>query len=255
MNAASAWPHALAFAGLYVAAGLPLKAWGVRRGRGGRPGFFFWLAPFYATDTWRQVVPVDRPGLRLLGRRSAVVFPLTAAAYGAYWYMLQDAALGGFGRALLAAGPFYLATEAAGLALQWIFCLGGAVLPAVQRQPLGAVSLADFWGRRWNRWVHGWLHQFFFRPFRRVRGAALLPFLVSGLWHEALFSLPFYLLKGEAFLGGMTAYFLLQAGGVWGEKRLLRGAPAAVRRVWLWLFVLAPAPLILNPALLRAFFL
>ena len=58
----------------------------------------------------------------------------------------------------------------------------------------------------------------------------------------------------EGFEGG-AVYVFRKSGGVWGEKRLLRGAPAAVRRVWLWLFVLSPAPLILNPALRRAFFL
>ena len=83
----------------------------------------------------------------------------------------------------------------------------------------------------------------------------LLPFLVSGLWHEWLFNLPLFLLGGGSFFGSMLAYFILQAGGVWGEKRFLRRAPQAVRRLWLWVFVLGPAPLVINPALLRTFLL
>jgi hypothetical protein len=57
--------------------------------------------------------------------------------------------------------------------------------------PVAATSLGDFWGRRWNRIVPGFLREVIFVPVARRAGArvALLAvFLYSGFYHE-LFSL------------------------------------------------------------------
>src|SRR5262249_31007781 len=53
--------------------------------------------------------------------------------------------------------------------------------------PIAATSLGDFWGRRWNRIVSGFLREVIFHPVARRRGAqvALLAvFLYSGFYHE-----------------------------------------------------------------------
>ena len=55
--------------------------------------------------------------------------------------------------------------------------------------PVAATSLGEFWGRRWNRIVSGFLREVVFTPVARRAGArvALLAvFLYSGLYHEVV---------------------------------------------------------------------
>jgi uncharacterized protein YqjF (DUF2071 family) len=83
--------------------------------------------------------------------------------------------------------------------------------------PLLATSLADFWGRRWNAGFHILAREHVFVPMRRIvgpAGALLATFLVSGLIHDAVISLP-----ASAGFGLPTAYFLLQGVGILLERR------------------------------------
>ena len=83
--------------------------------------------------------------------------------------------------------------------------------------------------------------------------ALAVAFLASGALHELLVNLPLWLLYGTNLLGSMFAYFLLlQLGAIIIERRFLRRFPLA-NRLWLWVSVVAPAPLVLNQATLRAF--
>ena len=64
-------------------------------------------------------------------------------------------------------------------------------------------------------------------------------FLVSGLLHELLVSLPLTLVYAENVWGWPTGYFLLQYLAMEGERRFAL-SPAG-RRLLLWLVVLVPA--------------
>jgi membrane bound O-acyltransferase family protein len=89
----------------------------------------------------------------------------------------------------------------------------------VMRSPLFASSLADFWGRRWNTAFHELATRFTFRPLRPVvgvTGATLLVFLVSGLIHELVISVP-----ARGGYGLPTGYFLIQGAAVAGERTQL----------------------------------
>ena len=150
--------------------------------------------------------------------------------------------------------PFWLLLEAIGGAARmcWLPC--GELVPAMFHHPWRARSLAEFWGRRWNRLIGDWLAQVVYRPWRRrprlAMGAA---FLVSGLIHELVVSLPLALVYGESVWGWLTGYFLIQYGGCLAEKRW-HLAPAS-QRVMLWATVVLPAPLILNRGTLLIFHL
>lgn len=65
---------------------------------------------------------------------------------------------------------------------------GGAIVPFA-RMPMLATSYEDFWGRRYNLWVHGFL-RWFSRDMlglsRRPVWAVVAAFLVSGCLHEYL---------------------------------------------------------------------
>ncbi len=106
----------------------------------------------------------------------------------------------------------------------------------VMRNPLRSTSLAEFWGRRWNTAFHELAARFTFRPLRRVvglTGASLLVFLVSGLIHELVISLP-----AHGGYGLPTGYFLLQGLGLAAE-RTPRGRRLGLGHGWRgWMFTM-----------------
>lgn len=105
---------------------------------------------------------------------------------------------------------------------------------AVMQNPLRSSSLAEFWGRRWNTAFHELAARFTFRPLRPVVGrvrATLLVFLVSGLIHELVISIP-----AHGGYGLPTGYFVLQGLGVAGERTRL-GRRLGLGHGWRgWLF-------------------
>jgi hypothetical protein len=89
----------------------------------------------------------------------------------------------------------------------------------LMREPLRSVSLAEFWGRRWNGAFHALVNDFAFRPLARKCGvtvAMLLVFLISGLIHDLVISLP-----ARGGYGLPTAYFLMQGVGLVFERTVL----------------------------------
>jgi predicted DCC family thiol-disulfide oxidoreductase YuxK len=86
----------------------------------------------------------------------------------------------------------------------------------IMREPLRATSLADFWGRRWNAAFHFLANDFVFRQLLRkfgATGATIFVFLLSGLIHDFIISLP-----ARGGYGLPTVYFLLQGLGVVFER-------------------------------------
>ncbi len=82
--------------------------------------------------------------------------------------------------------------------------------------PVVSVSLSEFWGRRWNTAFRDLTHRFLFRPLTAQvgpRAATLVGFVVSGLVHELVISVP----AGGGF-GGPTLFFLLQGVGLLVER-------------------------------------
>src|SRR3989338_5113695 len=95
--------------------------------------------------------------------------------------------------------------------------------------PYRAVSLADFWGKRWNMAFRRLSHDFIFEPLRHKLNLsmAMFPtFLVSGLLLEAIISLPV-----NAGYGSPTLYFFLQWMGIVIE-RSKRGRGAGFSKGW-----------------------
>ena len=108
------------------------------------------------------------------------------------------------------------------------------------RAPLLAGSVTEFWGRRWNHAFRDLSHTALFRPLARrtgPRAAMVLVFLISGLVHEVVVTVP-----ARGGYGGPTLYFALQALGLWLEC----GCPLKSQVFWrlrALTFVLLPLPL------------
>jgi Membrane bound O-acyl transferase family len=100
------------------------------------------------------------------------------------------------------------------VALGWQ-ALGVRAEPIMQA-PAFSHSLSEFWGKRWNLGFRQLSYEFVFRPLHALVGvwaATLLVFLVSGLIHESVISVP-----ARGGYGLPTGYFILQGLGVLIER-------------------------------------
>jgi alginate O-acetyltransferase complex protein AlgI len=109
--------------------------------------------------------------------------------------------------------------------------------------PLRSTSLGEFWGKRWNLGFRQLAHELIFLPLYRSLGpdkAGFLVFLISGLIHDLVISVP-----ARGGYGLPTLYFLLQGAGVTIErsgfgKRLGLGRRT---RGWVFMAVILTVPL------------
>lgn len=114
--------------------------------------------------------------------------------------------------------------------------------PPIMNAPLRSTSVSEFWGQRWNAAFNGLALRLVFRPAVRrlgIAGATLLAFLVSGLIHELVISLP----AGAGF-GLPSGYFLLQGLGVLTE-RSAAGQRLGLRtgiRGWIFTMIVVAGP-------------
>ena len=184
--------------------------------------------------------------LRILMLSGVVAF-----SYWIYWPWVLGFQIRGIFLSYLAA-PFLLLVGVWLVAIVNLLLLpGGYLLPPVHHRSWAARSVADFWGHRWNLWFRDWFRYAIFNRLRRHPIFALfLVFAASGLMHEWVINLPLYFLTGKARFGTMMIYFLIQPVGILGERRFLKNHPR-LDRVFVWLVVLAPVPLVLNEGLLR----
>jgi len=105
----------------------------------------------------------------------------------------------------------------------------GVSAQPLMRAPLLATSVAEFWNSRWNVPFNELVGRYVFDPtVRRWGGAAscLMVFLLSGLIHELVISVP----AGGGY-GLPTAYFLAQGGALLFERSRF-GRRAGLRRGW-----------------------
>lgn len=112
----------------------------------------------------------------------------------------------------------------------------------IMRAPLRSRSLAEFWGRRWNTAFNLLVKEFLFRPLCPAVGAkaaTLLVFMLSGLVHELVISLP-----ACGGYGLPTIYFVLQGAGLLAERsRIGHVLGLGIGwRGWLFTLVLTAGP-------------
>lgn len=145
--------------------------------------------------------------------------------------------------ALYAAFPLiWFTTEWLGATLGLLTLQRG--LPLIHNDPWKARGLMDFWGRRWNVWVSAWLNHVSHHVFSRHN--TLRPvggFILSAIFHELMFALPYQLATGENVFGFMTLFFAIQAVGTFIERRWFKDSSSPWMYVWTWAWILLPLPL------------
>jgi alginate O-acetyltransferase complex protein AlgI len=118
----------------------------------------------------------------------------------------------------------------------------GIAAEPIMSKPILSKTLSEFWGKRWNLGFRQLAHDVIFKPLYKhigVVAAGLLVFVVSGLIHDLVISLP----AGGGY-GLPTGYFFLQGLGVTLERSsvgrglsLQEGVPA-----WIFMFAVTAAP-------------
>ncbi|MBI1902801.1 MAG: hypothetical protein HYS13_17015 [Planctomycetia bacterium] len=129
----------------------------------------------------------------------------------------------------------------------------GIDAPSLMRCPVAAESLAEFWGKRWNRAFRDLTHRFLFGPLAGrfgPRRALVAGFLFSGLLHDLVISLP----AGGGY-GGPTLFFALQAPAMLFERSSAGRAIGlgSGRRGWLFTMLVLTLPLfaLFHPPFVR----
>ncbi|PYV19090.1 MAG: hypothetical protein DMG07_02550 [Acidobacteria bacterium] len=137
------------------------------------------------------------------------------------------------------------------LALAWQ--RAGVNAAQIMNAPVLATSVAEFWGRRWNMAFRDLAHRFVFRPLcprAGIAAATFAVFLVSGLLHELVISLP----AGGGY-GLPAAYFVFQWVAL-GVERSRVGKELGLGGGWRgWLFTMTatagPAFYLFHPPFIR----
>ncbi|WP_162525349.1 MBOAT family protein [Rariglobus hedericola] len=137
--------------------------------------------------------------------------------------------------------------------VSWLWRRNGFDAPPIMKVPVLAVSLADFWGVRWNVAFADSARRFVLLPLARKWGtqtAGAFVFLLSGLVHETVISFP-----ARGGWGGPTLYFVIQGVGAWLEKtsfaRMLHLRKGIGGRIFTIVVVVIPLPLLFHPIFVR----
>ena len=131
---------------------------------------------------------------------------------------------------------------------------GFDVAPLMDR-PARSRSLAEFWGRRWNTGFSSAVRELVFVPLGRRFGASAalaLVFLISGLIHDLVISIP-----ARGGFGLPTLYFLVQLVGILIERtriarRLGLSRYSVAARAYTFALTILPLPLLFHAAFLRS---
>ena len=129
----------------------------------------------------------------------------------------------------------------------------GKGVPPLHVAPIFARSVQELWGERWARPINEWLRDTFFRPLARRRMPVLglvVAFVVSAAFHAYAVWAALGLVRGLAMAGVMFAYFVAQALVMILERALrVTRWPAIAGRAWTIAWMLATAPLFVEPLL------
>jgi len=158
-------------------------------------------------------------------------------------------------RSYLSIIPFWLMIESISSVISTLGLVIGQDFSGLNNKPWRTCSVADFWGRRWNRLFADWLKQVCFNPLRRRPVLALAStFFLSGCIHELLVSVPLWLVYKVNCFGWMISYFLLQFLAIY-IGRCLKKSAHTIQFIYSWMAILSPVPLILNQGTLIIFHL
>jgi hypothetical protein len=122
------------------------------------------------------------------------------------------------------------------------------------KSPAKALSLSEFWSKRWNLAFSEMISITIFRPLKNLMGSAgalMLAFIFSGLLHELALSVPV-----NSGYGLPMLYFIIHGALVLVEKafisnRVMLLQNKVIARIWVFFWLIIPAPLLFHSEFIR----
>lgn len=214
--------------------------------------FQFFIAPVLSLHSMNDVQSTSEKMTARVGKTVLLLLCLSAV-YSVLVPQMQVFSMAV--RSYLVVLPFWLLIETIQAVVEVFWLAFGYGVPGISDRPLVAGSVAEFWGRRWNRLFGDWLYRVCFRPLSgNPYGALFFTFFVSAVIHELLVSVPLWVVYRENRFGWMFIYFFIQAVAIAAERKWLRQRPR-LNRFFTWMAVVGPVPLILNKGTLIIFHL
>lgn len=128
---------------------------------------------------------------------------------------------------------------------------GVSVTPLMDA-PWRALSLSEFWGKRWNIAFIQMIRITVFLPLSKRANASLAlltAFLLSGVFHEVALSLPV-----SAGFGLPLLYFMIQVMLIKIERLFIKRKNTVIQRVWTFSCLLLPFPLLFHASFVKEIF-
>ncbi len=144
---------------------------------------------------------------------------------------------------------FYALLEAADAGFRTLFTALGLRARPLQARPYLSVTLAEFWGRRWNREVGRWIHRTCFRPLVR-RGWPALGVLVGFAWSATFHGAAAWAAAGPTAGAVMASFFLAHGILLLAERGLgVSHWPRWAGHTWVIAMFIVTVPLFAEPLL------
>jgi hypothetical protein len=225
------------------------------RDREAHSPFFRWIWMLVIHDLRRDGYARSgaRPELRL-GLLSSAVLAL-AAGFGSLHVAIVEAEafappLRWFVRYGAGTLVCYFGVEGALRGFEFFDRLFGLSPPVLHKHPILSLSLAEFWGRRWNRVVGHWLFTTLYRPLA-VRGRPVLAVLAAFIGSALLHLYFTWAAIGFSYSLLIATFFLLQVPLLLLESALgQRHWPSPLRRLWTFGCLMVTSPLFVAPTLI-----
>ncbi len=215
--------------------------------------FFFFLTPLPSYETWKRAQTPTKLAIRNILTRSLKFLMVSLLYFIVYWSIRDRYDVPWLAIIYLAAPLIWLIGEWASTVFEVIALItSGKLIPPHHNSPPLSLTLTEFWSKRWNNWFYDWFHQVLFKTFkRRPLMAIIITFLVSGIGHEVVISLPFFSLTGINVFGTMTAFFVFQGIGIIIDNRVFKKTQKRLRFIYMWFWLLLFAPLFMSEGTLR----
>lgn len=204
------------------------------------------LAPFDVADTERVAPTLDKKLLLAIALHAA----LALLALLGLLYLPREPGIGtNLARLGLGITLAYSGMETISETIRLLHLLAGIAVSPIQRNPILAQSIREFWSERWNLPVNGWLESLVFRPMNARFGpgtGVMAAFTVSGLLHGWMF------LVSIGIVGAVMAcaFFVFNGMLVLVETMFrLRQVAQWKRRAWTLGMLGMASPLYIEPGL------
>ena len=204
------------------------------------------LAPFDVADTERVPPSLDKTLLLLIALHAS----LALLALLALLYMPRESGIAtNLARLGLGITLAYSGMETISETIRLVHLLAGIAVSPIQRSPILAQSIREFWSERWNLPVNGWLESLVFKPVNARFGpgtGVMAAFAVSGVLHGWMF------LLSIGIVGAVMAcaFFVFNGMFVLVETMFrLRQVAEWKRRAWTLGMLGMASPLYIEPGL------